>query len=100
MTTVNAGVLTGDAEPVLGPGRLHGEGPADDSAHLRQQPEGGAQAGADAADGHVGAALAGHHVGVEVLVPQLLRGRVPHLQASPHLPADPLRSPWKPDGSC
>lgn len=94
--------LTGDAEAVGEAGLLQGEGPADDSAQRRQQPEGGAQPGAHAADGHVRAPLLGDHVGVEVLVPELLpRGPLPHKQAAAHLPADPLRLPWKrEDGSC
>ena len=100
--TVNTDLLTGNAEPVPGAKLLQGKGPADDCTQLRQQPEGRAQAGADAADGQVGAAFVDYHIGVQVPVPQLLRrGCLADKHAAVELPADPLRASWKQeDVSC
>jgi len=72
-------------------GLFQSEGPAHGPAQRGEGQEGGAQGLGDAADGHVGPPIVGHHVGVEVVVSELEGGGgVAHEHAAAHLAVHPL----------
>lgn len=88
--------LTNDAEAILKAGLLKCKSPSDDSCDGRQRLKREANNWSNGADGHIGSAVIGHHIRVEIITGEVHRHRrISHKHPAAHFTIHPLRDSWK-----